>query len=60
MPFVPETEPFTIQTFEEIGSALCISILDITDQNEYSRVINTPFRNIQTMRYWTAAKISKI
>ena len=31
LPFVKESVPFTIATFERIGAALCISILDITD-----------------------------
>ena len=60
MPFINETQPFNIATFEGIGSALCVSILDIADKNEYSRVYNTPFRTIEMMRYLTAAKISKI
>ena len=57
MPYLNETKTFNIATFEGIGSALCISILDIVDKNEYSRVYNTPFKSIQVMKYWVAAKM---
>ena len=60
MPFVRETAPFTTEKLESVGRSLCISILDISDKNEFSRINNTPFRTLKMMRYWTAAKISRI
>lgn len=60
MPFVKEITPYTIESFEGIGGALCISVLDIDGKNDYSRIFNTPFRSIKMMRYWTGLKISKV
>jgi len=39
---------------------MCVSLLDISGKNPYSRIKTAPFRSVHNMRLWTAAKISKI
>lgn len=50
MPTFKHSKRFTLETFEEVGKALCISILDIIDKNPIARIKNTPFRTIDRMR----------
>ena len=50
MPTCGKTEIFTLETFEGIGKALCISILDITELNPKSRIKNTPFKSLENVR----------
>lgn len=36
---------FASEVLWDIGRAVCISLLDLTNQNNYSRLINTPYKN---------------
>lgn len=38
---------FDLDIFHDIGKAVCVSILDLTDKNAYSRVVNTEFGDIK-------------
>jgi hypothetical protein len=42
---------YTIETFEELGKSLLISILDIKKLNPVSRVFSTPFKTIDVNIY---------
>ena len=38
--------------YENVGKALCVSLLDIIDKNSKSRVYNSPFGNIDVNNYY--------
>jgi hypothetical protein len=46
--------------FEDIGKAMLVSILDIFEKNPCSRIGNTQFGNIETLRRELAKETSKI
>lgn len=60
MPTEKYSNRFTLEEFEGIGKALCISLLDIIDKNPISRIKNTPFRNITRMRLWVASNTIRL
>ena len=41
---------FTPIIMEEIGKAVCVSILDLAEKNEYSRLHVSPYRNLTGLK----------
>lgn len=50
---------YTIEIYQDVGKAMMVSILDVFDKNPYSRIVNTPFNNIENVRKDIASKVSK-
>ncbi|GLG96635.1 uncharacterized protein GBIM_03561 [Gryllus bimaculatus] len=46
---------YTPHVFEEIGQALCASVLDLTGTHPWSRVPNSEFRTLNGIRDWLKA-----
>lgn len=42
----PQPPPFTVEILEDVGHALCASILDLIEENPLSRVPLSSFKNI--------------
>lgn len=51
---------YTIEMFEDIGKAMMVSILDIFEKNPCSRIVNTQYGNMETLRRELAKDTSKI
>jgi hypothetical protein len=45
-----QSPPYNIQVFEDIGKAFCIGLLDYIDSNPVSRLIISPFKNIEGVK----------
>lgn len=50
---------FTPQIMEQIGRALCVTVLDIFDINPYSRLPNTQHKTLEGIRRETALQLSR-
>ena len=50
MPKIKEKSAFDIKILREVGKAFCISVLDLVGLNPHSRIANSPFRNVETLR----------
>lgn len=51
-------EPFTPNTWREVGRALAISQLDLVEANPWSRVVNSSWKSVSAMRAWLRAHCS--
>jgi hypothetical protein len=50
---------YTSEIYEDVGKAMLVSILDIFQKNPCTRILNTPYKNIEALRRQVATKISK-
>jgi len=46
LPTTTEVEVFDLGCFENVGKAMCLSLLDFSNKNPKSRLPNTPFKRL--------------
>ena len=51
---------YTIEIFENIGKNLLISILDLFDNNPYSRLSNSAYKGLDGVRKEVALQVAKL
>lgn len=51
---------FTIESYENMGKTVCLSILDIFNVNHYSRIPNTPYKSIDEIRKEIAKTVGRL
>ena len=45
-----QSPPYNISVFEDIGRAFCIGVLDFYDMNPISRIVGSPFKDLEGVK----------
>eukprot|EP00742_Colponemidia_sp_Colp-10_P008326 GILJ01009012.1.p1 GENE.GILJ01009012.1~~GILJ01009012.1.p1 ORF type:complete len:738 (-),score=110.50 GILJ01009012.1:196-2409(-) len=48
---------FTTESFQQVGRAIAVTLLDMCEANPYSRIGHTDFKTVKAVRDWVAAFI---
>ena len=51
---------YDTEIFEETGKSVCVSILDMIDKNPFSRLKNSPFKDLETFKIHVAEQLAGI
>lgn len=51
---------FTVESYENVGKSLLITILEVFGKNPYSRIANSQFKNLEALRKDVMAQVGKV